>query len=293
MTGGVPTRRLVRLACTAGALLLCSALGACGDPVGPVDGAYCAARPDTAVVSFEDPMLTLAVHSTLSVSLRADLTCGMVEGLTSLSAASMGIVSIEGIENMTGLTRLWIRGNEITDISPLRGLTGLTSLNLAANRIADVEPLRGLTGLTFLAINDNRSITDIEVLRGLTRLTGTLWIGGNAISDLRPLSSLQDLTGLHAWDNSITSLDGLGSLTNLAILSIHTNWITDVEALRDLAALSSIRLQSNPDLIDVQALIDNPGLGAGTSLNLSGTSVSCADVSALSAKGVAMISDCP
>jgi len=42
----------------------------------------------------------------------------------------------------------------------------------------------------------------------------------------------------------------------------------------------------NPDLTDIQPLLDNTGLGAGDTVYLQATSVSCTDVAALQAKGV-------
>jgi hypothetical protein len=39
-------------------------------------------------------------------------------------------------------------------------------------------------------------------------------------------------------------------------------------------------------------LLDNTGLGAGDTVDLRSTSVSCTDVAALQAKGVTVLSDC-
>jgi len=282
------SRARIGLAC-----VLSAAVGACSDPTGPGPGPYCAQQPDSAVVGIEDPNLELAIRANLGVSTLLDLTCGMVEGITSLNAANRGIVSIVGIENLTGLTTLQIRANEITDIGPLSDLTGLTFLNLAANRIHDVEPLRGLTQLTFLAINENGFIEDIDALRGLTNLTGTLWMHSNAISDLEPLTALTGVSILRAYDNAISDLSPLSALTGLTELHVHINSLRNTHGLAALGALTAVSLNSNPDLTDIQDLIDNPALGPGTDVNLAGTGVSCADVALLSAKGVAVISDCP
>ncbi len=76
-------------------------------------------------------------------------------------------------------------------------------------------------------------------------------------------------------------------------LHVHTNAIADTDGLAALSALTAVSLHTNPELTDIRGLIDNAALGPGTDVNLSGTSVSCADVDALAAKGVAVISDCP
>jgi internalin A len=268
------------------------AVVACSDSTGPEDP-FCAHAPETAAVHIEDANLALAIYSALSVSPQVELTCGMVESLTSLNAGSRGIVSVAGIENLTALTTLSIRANSITDISPLRGLTGLTSLNLAANQVRDIEPLRGLTQLTFLAINDNGAIEDIAALTGLTNLTGTLWMGGNSIDDLEPLRALTGISILRAWDNDITDLGPLSGLTGLAQVHVHTNAITSTAGLAGLPALTAANLHTNPALTDIQGLLANAALGPGTDVNITGTAVSCADVDALRAKGVAVIAGCP
>lgn len=285
-----PSRR-ARAAVFAGLLAL--GAWACSDPSGPGTEPFCADRPDAAVVEIADPNLDLAIRANLGVSPLADLTCGMVEGITTLNAANRGIVSIEGIENLTGLTVLQIRANAITDIGPLSGLTGLTSLNVAANQIHDVEPLRGLTQLSFLAINENQLIEDIDALSGLTSLTGTLWMHSNAIVDLGPLRGLSGISILRAYDNAIADLTPLSALSGLTEVHVHINSLRDTGGLVALGALTAVSLHSNPELTDIQDLIDNPGLGPGTDVNLAATSVSCADVDLLNAKGVSVISDCP
>jgi hypothetical protein len=45
-------------------------------------------------------------------------------------------------------------------------------------------------------------------------------------------------------------------------------------------------------LSSIAALLNNAGLGTGDYVSLYGTSVSCADVTALQAKGVTVFSDC-
>ena len=45
-------------------------------------------------------------------------------------------------------------------------------------------------------------------------------------------------------------------------------------------------------LRNIQPLLDNTGLGAGDTVDLSVTSVSCTDVAALEGKGVTVTSDC-
>ncbi len=85
----------------------------------------------------------------------------------------------------------------------------------------------------------------------------------------------------------------LSGLTNLTRLFLDDNSITDIGALSGLTSLIFLHLTNNPNLTDIQPLLDNTGLSAGDTVYLRSTNVSCADVAALQAKGVDVISDCP
>jgi Leucine-rich repeat (LRR) protein len=50
--------------------------------------------------------------------------------VTRLTAEAEGIVSLSGIECLTGLVRLELRGNEVSDLGPLAGLEQLEQLDL-------------------------------------------------------------------------------------------------------------------------------------------------------------------
>ena len=241
----------------------------CGSPTGPQPSEFCRAQGDDGIVTFEDANLEAAVRGALSIGGQDDLTYGLVSGLTELNAIDAEIASLVGIEHLTSLGSLRLGNNPITDISPLSGLTSLTFLNLGGNPITDISPLSGLTSLTDLLLLNN-PITDISPLSGLINLTH-LTLQFNPITDISPLSGLTSLTELRLSDNSITDIDALSGLTSL----------------------TKLNLNRNPNLSNIQPLLDNTGLGANDNVNLQGTSVSCADVAALEAKGVTVESDCP
>ena len=111
----------------------------CGGGAEGVDGdghtaqeqlVLCGGHTDGAIATFEDANLETAIRAALSVGAEEDLTCGLVSGLTDLTAQNAGIESLVGIQNLTGLTHLDLWENSITDISALSGLTGLTYLDL-------------------------------------------------------------------------------------------------------------------------------------------------------------------
>ena len=107
------------------------------------------------------------------------------------------------------------------------------------------------------------------------------------------IQNLTSVTDLSLADNRfITNISTLSGLTSLTTLRLSFNSITDISALSGLTGLTTILLSDNPNLTDIQPLLDNSGLGAGVLVDLRSTSVSCADVAALQAKGVNVTSDC-
>ena len=131
--------------------------------------------PLAAVPNFEDGNLWLAIRAALSINGAVELTCGLVPGLTDLTAQNAGMESLVGIQNLTGLMTLYLNGNSITEISALNGLTGLVDLRLDGNaNLTDIQPLLDNTGLGAGDIVDLRdtsvSCTDVTALeaKGVT-----------------------------------------------------------------------------------------------------------------------------
>ena len=246
--------------------------------------------------------LTGLIQLTLSENLITDISA--LSGLTNLTvlrlhaltpplhrylaasdnAAVAEITDISALSGLTNLRELRLQINAITDISALSGMTSLTSLRLYENSITDISALSGLTNLELLWVQEN-SITDISALSGMTSLT-SLALNDNSITDISALSRLTSLEELFLGNNSITDIGVLSGLTSLEILRLNDNSITDISALSGLTSLTELALDNSRDLINVQPLLVNAGLGAGDEVDLRFTWVSCSDVAALEGKGV-------
>ena len=270
----------------------------------------CSDNPPTAIATFEDADLEAAVRIALSISVRDDLTCSLVSGLTAFAApaqpsALIPVVygsprrqdpvdpfeSLVGIQNLTSLTRLTINDKLLTDVSPLSALTSLTFLNLHSNWITDLSALRGLTSLEVLIISEN-SYTDLSPLSGLTNLTllrlhqywpdlrhymdGSDYGPATSITDISALSGLTNLTDLRLHLNSITDISALSGLTSLTDLGLYGNSITDISALSGLTSLTILWIHDN-SITDLSAL---SGLTSLEVLRLNNNSIT--DLSALS-----------
>ena len=86
---------------------------------------------------------------------------------------------------------------------------------------------------------------------------------------------------------------GIQNLTSLRFLRLRDNSISDISALSGLPATpgTSVELGNNPDLTDIQPLLNHSGLGAGDDVELRGTMASCKGVALLADKGVTVTSD--
>ncbi|MBT3858409.1 MAG: hypothetical protein HOF74_01130 [Gammaproteobacteria bacterium] len=226
-------------------------------------------------------------------------------GLTNLALSNRGLSDISPLAELTDLTHLNLHTNWITDISPLRALTKLVDLRIAENPLSDISPLSELTQLRVLRMHRHgdfiggqvprtymgatgllftNAVTDISALAKLTKLVD-LNIHTQDISDLTPLSGLTSLIELRLAANSFTDLSPLRRLTTLEYLELTGNDITDITPLSGLTNLLALDLRFNPELSNIQALFENPGIGAGDVVELRHTNVSCTDQARLAEKG--------
>ena len=248
----------------------------------------------TADLSTNEPLTdisALADHAELARLYLSDNSIsdiGALSGLTELTSLELdgnAIADIGPLSDMGDLRYLDVRSNMINDISALSGLTSLTHLSLSENPIDALRPLIGLSELVYIAAADT-DIGDLGPLRGLTDLT-MLDLQNNAkLVDLEPLEGLVNLWWLTLQNTSVTDLSPLSGLTSLTTLNLSDNSISDVSPLGDLLDIGWLRLYDNPNLTDIQPLVDNPGLGEGDRLYVDYDNISCDQIKALRARGV-------
>ena len=227
-------------------------------------------------------------------------------GLTRLSMNNRGLRDIGPLTNLTNLVALNLHTNWISDLSALAGMTKLTSLFLSENPLSDISPLSELTELRVLRLHRHgdfiggqnprsyrgatgvlftNSITDISPLAKLTKLED-LNIHTQEVSDLIPLGDMTSLIELRLAGNLFTDLSPLRGLSSLQNLELTGNSITDISPLSRLPNLARLDLRYNPELSDIRALLENPGIGSGDIVELRHTKVTCEDQGLLAAKGV-------
>ena len=241
-------------------------------------------------VSIPDANLRAAIEEALGKAPNAQITTNEMATLRELSAVSMDIRNLAGLEAAVNLEDLRLNNNsisnisplagliklrhialeenEITDLSPLEGLIGVEQLRLANNLITDLSPLEELVNLRGITLHHN-AISDLSPLAGLMKLE---WIGmsHNPLADLTPLSGLTNLHNYHSWGTPVLNLSAIAKLPKLREINVCGGEISDISALADAKGLKELYLPGN----EVSDLSPLKGLTSLTRLSVEHNEVS-------------------
>ncbi len=222
-------------------------------------------RETTAGSPFVDANLESAIRTALNKPTGRLLPTDL-QRIWMLHIPNQNIKDLDGIEHLTSATALDFRNNEISDLSPLANLPLLERLYLSHNQLEDIAPLAEVRGLSKLYL-DHNDIDDISPLRDLWLLR-ILRLDHNHIDDIKPLD--RPNSGL-VW------------------LSMHHNDLRDISPLQTLTRLKALDLSHN-QIRDLSSLVQNSGLAAGDTLNISNNPLSptalATDLPALIKRGV-------
>ena len=235
---------------------------------------------------------------------------GSVAALTILDLTNNRISDVAPLAGLPGLRLLNLSDNDLSDIAPLAGPSGLWSLDLSDTDVSDIGPLvrREIwdldAGLALLALFDtpldatsiNEHIPTLEswgvkvfhfrfsfdtpgtpvafadpVLRGL--VAQAVARSRVHVGDPVTRESLGGLTSLHALNAGVSNLTGLEAAWNLADVFLGSNLVSDLSPLAALRKLEALDLGDNL-ISDLAPLVDNPNLGDGDWITLTGNPLS-------------------
>ncbi len=153
---------------------------------------------------------------------------------------------------------------------------------------SDLREVKGLGG-------GWKGITNLSGLEHCTNLE-VLAMRGNRISDLTPLAGLTNLRHVDVGANQIRDIGPLGALTKLRWLHLGPNEIRDITPLRRLSSLSKVFLAHN-QISEITALVNNPGVGEGDTVDLTANPLSDSSIKEvipkLEQRGVQVLHDKP
>ncbi len=264
------------------------------------------AYSETLVATCGDGAYTWSVtNGSLPTGLSLTNSTGEITGTPSAAGSNTFTVQVASGDGQTDTQQLTITVPPLLEPSELcsdypdyaiatfedAGLEGRirSALLVGAQELLTCGLISGLTVLDARSVG----ITSLVGIQNLTSLSDLDLIYIPNLTDIGPLSGLTSLTYLRLIGNSISDISALSGLTGLWYLDLTGNSISDISALSGLTSLWELGLASNPDLSNIQPLLDNTGLGVGDYVSLQSTKVSCTDVAALRATGVSVGSDCP
>ena len=193
--------------------------------------------------NFPDSAFRSYVSGSFDVNSDGILSESEIANVTSISARSMGISSLQGVEYFTALQTLWCDGNQLTalDLSRNTSLTylycpnnQLTTLNVSSNTALTALECDS-NQLTALNVSNNTALIELHCTNNrLTALDlsnngslSTLYCSSNPLGTLN-VSSNRSLTALECNSNQLTALD-VRSNTNLAELYCTDNQLTALD----------------------------------------------------------------
>lgn len=213
---------------------------------------------------------------------RLDLSANRLESLEGMSGLdnltylnitdNPPLSSLAGIDSVTSLIHLDALNLPVEDLEPLGRLSLLTHLKLGAPKSKSLDLLKKLTRLEDLEVIETPSGGDGGFISSLVNLR-SLRLFRCGIERIDDLSALEALEILDLDQNSIADLSGLAGLKGLKYLHLVDNLVGDVSPLARCSALQTVHF-GGCQIQDLTPLLENPHLGPGVSIDLTGNPLS-------------------
>ncbi len=245
------------------------------------------------VVTIPDAVLEAAIRQEISRPTGGLVAPDLVT-VDSIDVDDLGVSDLTGLEYCPNLRFLQISWNTINDISPIADLANLQHLAMVDLMVTDLSTLGGLTGLSFLDLSGNRFVGNYAPVSELTWLDSLivntdslvnvdflepmdglvyLDISYSTVETLTPLADCPSLRHLILDYNSITDLSPLAGCPVLSILSMRNMPISDISPLTTLTELDTLYIGYSY-VADLSPLVNNPGMGDGDFVDVSGCPLS-------------------
>jgi Leucine-rich repeat (LRR) protein len=165
---------------------------------------------------------------------------------TYLSAPSVGISDLNGLQYATYLQTLYLNDNNLADVNQLSGLTKIQILDVSYNfRITSLSHLSTKVKMKTLRARDCNLANIYVVTASNFPKLETLSVGYNSISVLTSLIGMNTLRYLYLYGNDISNINPIAGLTGLLELDLSENYISDYNAVSGLTNLIYLDLSYN------------------------------------------------
>ena len=250
---------------------------------------------DAVLVSLED--LVPIYSPEKIVSLKGLEKC---PNLRELDLSDQGIEDLSPLSNLRKLVRLDLDQNwQPFDLVPLANLTNMEKLDISSNSISDIRPLYNMKKLKYLNLSENNAIKDISVIGNFSELESIymaglpindishfakltklkcLWFPACSVRDILCVKNMPNLQFLVFGKNSVKDLSPIAELYDLEWIYGEDNWLSDLKPLENLTKLTRVRFFRN-QIEDIEPLVNNPGIGDGDLIGLTGNPLNDKSVS--------------
>ncbi|MFD0587244.1 stalk domain-containing protein [Paenibacillus sp. GCM10027627] len=195
------------------------------------------------IVQFENKNLETIIRNKLNKP-SGKLTAIDMASLKDITAHSLQITSLKGLEHAINLQKLSIVNSDVRDLSPIAKLDQLQSITFINNQISDLSPLKELKKLRDLDLSQNL-ISDLSPLATIKSLQ-TLNLSANLIFDIEPLHDLDQMYRLYLYDNYIEDLTAVQAMDRLNLLDVTGNLVSDLSPISHMKSLSVLYVNHNP-----------------------------------------------
>ncbi len=202
------------------------------------------------------------------------------------------VTSLGGVECIPSLRTIELNPYQV-DLAPVGRLPNLTALAFGPTSESAFPSLPHVTSLVAQVFSNTA-----ELLSACPSLKA-LWLYKPDFSTAEARAALSALTGLtllSAPAANLTDATPLGPLSRLTDVDLSWNQIRDISSLSALPNLRSLDLSHN-QITDLAPLVEDVGIGYGTSLAINGNPIDCVaqqqNIATLRARSVSLLTDCP
>lgn len=170
-------------------------------------------------------------------------------------------------KQLVTIKELDIHSKNIWNLEGIRYCSNLENLDLGNNHFYSINDLKYLNALTILDISDNQNISSYTPLFYLTTIQ-ELDISHNQVNNLAFLVKSDSLRRLSAGSCQLKNIIDIQNKPLLEYINLIDNNITNIHSLATVVNISTLLLNNNK-IIDIEPLMDNPGLSTGDIVMLS------------------------
>lgn len=220
------------------------------------------------VLVFNDKELERLIRDVLEIE-TDDILVEYLEDLEVLefNGDDYDVKDLDGLQYAENLRAIRMKNLDIKSLKPIAKLQKLDDIMFWDGTIGELPEKFNNPSISSVEIS-NTNISDFSSLEGspLRYLT----LRDNGIKSIDFVRSMQNLEAIDMQNNLVSDLSPLEDKEDIDYINFENNQLSDIDVLITLTGLEAANLSDNPDIIDIDALVDHPNLQVLTFYSFSG-----------------------